>query len=141
MWGKIVVGAVVLYCPAMMFSKIAVLLCYLRISPEVTFRLTVYIMMGIVVAYNIALMLSLIFACRPIAKNWDATITTGSCINRPAVYLANGILNIITDFAILILPLPMIRNLQMPFRQKVLLVIFFSVGSLYVFRTSVKRSS
>lgn len=129
-WGKVVTAAVVMYCPSMMFAKIAVLLCYLRITPQASFRLAVYIMIGVVVAYNIALMAALIFSCRPIAKSWDATITYGSCINRPAVYLANGILNIVTDFAILLLPLPMIKNLQMPTRQKVLLAAFFAVGSL-----------
>ena len=81
-------------------------------------------------AYNIALMLSLIFACRPIAKSWDLTITSGTCINRPAVYLANGVLNVATDFVILLLPVPLIRGLQMPKRQKILLAAMFSVGSL-----------
>lgn len=57
---------------------------------------------------------------------------TGSCINRPAVYLANGVLNVVTDFVILLLPVPMIRGLQMPFRQKLLLAAMFSVGSLWV---------
>ena len=113
-----------------MFSKIAVLLCYLRISTKSLFRTGVFVVMGVVFAYNIALMLSLIFACRPIAKNWDATIMTGSCINRPAVYLANGVLNVVTDFIILLMPLPMIRGLHLPLRQKILLGAMFSVGSL-----------
>ena len=86
--------------------------------------------MGIVFAYNLALMLALIFACHPIAKSWDATITTGYCINRDAVYLANVVLNIVTDLMILLLPAPMIRNLHMPPRQKLLVAAMFSVGSL-----------
>ena len=113
-----------------MFSKLAVLLCYLRISTKSVFRSAVYITMGVVFAYNIALMLSLIFACHPIAKTWDLTITTGSCVNRPAVYISNGVLNVVTDFVILLLPVPLIRGLHMPLRQKILLAAMFSVGSL-----------
>lgn len=129
-WGRVVLAAVVLYCPSMMFAKLAVLLCYLRISPKKGFRMGVYVTMALVVAYNTALMLVLIFSCRPIAKSWDFTITTGTCVNRPAVYISTGALNVVTDFLILLLPLPMIRGLQMPLRQKLLLGAIFSVGSL-----------
>ena len=116
----------------MMFAKLAILICYLRISPQKSFHYAVYVAMFITVAYNLSLMLALIFGCSPIAKAWDLRIQTGSCINRPAVYLSNAILNVATDFMILLLPVPMIRALKMPFRQKLLVAAMFSVGSLCV---------
>ena len=123
-------AATVLYVPSMMFAKLAILLCYFRISAKRNFRIALYIAMGIVLAYSIALIFALIFGCNPIQKSWDLRITGGTCINRPAVYLSNGILNVATDFMILLLPVPMIKDLHMPLRQKILVAAVFSVGSL-----------
>ena len=67
---------------------------------------------------------------KPIAKAWDPLITTGSCVNTDALYLWNGILNIVTDIAVLALPIPMLVHLQMPGKQKIGLVAMFTVGSL-----------
>lgn len=86
--------------------------------------------MALVVGYNGAIMLVEIFACTPIEKSWDATILTGHCVNRAAVYLSNAILNIVTDLIILLQPLPMVRRMHVPLRQKILLAAIFSVGSL-----------
>ncbi|KAI9761537.1 MAG: hypothetical protein M4579_000928 [Chaenotheca gracillima] len=131
-WGMVVTGAVILYCPSMMFAKLAILIFYMRISPQKTFHYAIYATMFILVAYNLALMLSLIFACHPIEKSWNVLITEGSCIDRTAIYLSNGILNIITDLIIFVLPVPMVWGIQLPKRQKLGVLAFFSVGSLIV---------
>lgn len=47
-----------------------------------------------------------------------------------------GILNAITDFVTLILPMPMLYNLQMPRAKKVQVMLIFLLGGLYVFRAS-----
>ena len=131
-WGQWLTAATILYCPTLMFAKLAILLTYLRISPQRNFRIAVYITMGIVLSYSMSIMLVLIFGCRPIAKAWDLTITDGKCVNKNAVYLSINLFNIATDFIILFLPAPMIKKLQMPFRQKLLIAAMFSVGSLCV---------
>ena len=41
---------------------------------------------------------------------------------------ANTVLNIITDIATTVLPLPVLRTLQLPKRQKMLLMVVFSLG-------------
>ena len=140
-WGEILLASEEVYLLAIKSAKLAVILCYLRISPQKIFRISLYVTMTFVVSYHIALILALIFACNPIQKSWDATILTGHCINRPAAYLTNGILNVVSDFIILLLPLPMIKNIQMPLRQKILVVSFFSVGSLWVSWTISERKS
>lgn len=63
--------------------------------------------------------------------NWDARITSGTCINRAAIYTATAAVNIATDLALLTLPIPMIVDLRMPKVQKVGLIAIFVVGSLY----------
>lgn len=54
--------------------------------------------------------------------------TNTKCINSLA--LANAIINIIIEVAMILLPLPMIHALHLPIRQKLLLGLIFSGASL-----------
>jgi hypothetical protein len=91
--------------------------------------------MFLVVGYNVALIFPLIFACTPIRRNWDVTITDGSCIDRTPLYMATAVLNMITDVLLLVLPIPMVIRLQMPRAQKAGLICIFGVGSMFVTST------
>lgn len=97
---------------------------------EKRMRVAIYIVGAIVIGYSTATAALLIFSCRPYARAWDATITTGSCINRPALYVATAVSNIVTDLFILIIPIPMVVKLKIPPQQKIGLASMFAVGSL-----------
>lgn len=84
----------------------------------------------IVLGSGFGIMFALIFACKPIAKGWDVSITEGSCINRAGLYLATAIVNIITDIMCLVLPIPIVLKLQMPRIQKLGVLCMFGVGSM-----------
>jgi hypothetical protein len=85
--------------------------------------------MFLVVGYNIALMLPLIFACKPFMKTWDVSILEGSCIDRTPVFMATAVMNMVTDILLLVLPVPMVIKLQMPRAQKAGLICAFGIGS------------
>ncbi len=70
--------------------------------------------------------------CRPFAFNWNPSIEGGRCDNRPAAYLAAGIINLLTDLMVLCLPVPMVWNLQLPRRRKIALSTVFGAGFVYV---------
>ena len=120
----------VVYVPALGFSKIALLLIFRRISTAKTHRLAISAVMAVVAGYSIALILVLIFQCNPIARAWDVSIVTGSCVNRPAVYVATASVNIGTDLALLLMPVPIVLGLKLPWPQKIGLAAMFAVGSL-----------
>lgn len=71
----------------------------------------------------------MLFACNPIQRSWDVTITEGSCIDRPKLYIAIAALQIMSDIGLIIMPIPMIYRLQMPLRQKIGLLVMFVIGS------------
>jgi hypothetical protein len=48
--------------------------------------------------------------------------------HRP--YSTNAAINILTDFALIILPIPVIRGLNLGRRQKIALISIFAVGGL-----------
>lgn len=69
--------------------------------------------------------------CRPLAYGWDKTIPGGRCRKQGtsrAFVLA--IINILTDLAILALPLPWLWNLQMSKSRKFTVLAIFLLGGL-----------
>ena len=66
--------------------------------------------------------------CSPVAFNWDKTIPGGHCANAHVGLLVCGIVDTITDFIILILPMPMIWRLQIPRTKRISLIVIFSIA-------------
>lgn len=126
---QIVLVAAIVYVPALAFAKVSLIVLYHRIMSRTTlYKWALYILSAIVCGYSIALVLALIFACNPIAKSWDVSITSGSCIDRNGVYIATAVTNIITDLALILLPVPVVITLQMPRIQKIGLLVLFTIG-------------
>ena len=81
-----------------------------------------------VVCYTFWTVLGSIFACVPVHAFW--TKEPARCIDQFAMWFTNAAINITTDFAIIILPMPVIRRLQLGNRQKSALIGIFAVGGL-----------
>lgn len=86
--------------------------------------------MGTVLAGGVAILLATCLACQPVASNWDVRITTERCINRGAVAYGMAAFFILTDIAILILPMPVLKHLHLPRRQRISLMATFALGGL-----------
>ncbi|RYP70386.1 hypothetical protein DL771_005507 [Monosporascus sp. 5C6A] len=84
------------------FAKMSILLYYRQLSPQKWWRRSVYATSTVVVGYCTALFFAVLFACKPIEKAWDATITEGSCINVLAMFKATATLGILTDLVMLV---------------------------------------
>ncbi|MCJ1424813.1 hypothetical protein MMC29_002701 [Sticta canariensis] len=116
---KISFVAETLFCMATAASKISILLFYLRIFPGWTFRLVTWAVILVAIAYGLGTALANLFGCWPIYKAWDLDISNSSCIHRLALYYANAGLGIFVDSATLLLPIPKLKKLQLPLRQKI----------------------
>jgi hypothetical protein len=132
--------AAVTYVLCGSFAKLSLLVFYLRISPEKWFRIATWTTIFIISAYTTGIALALIFACQPIARMWDVTITEGFCLNLPSLYIAIAVSNIASDVVLFFLPLPMVVKLHIPLRQKIGLFFIFGIGSMTVI-TSIVRVS
>ncbi|KAI9926339.1 hypothetical protein ASPWEDRAFT_698138 [Aspergillus wentii DTO 134E9] len=138
---KLNVIAAILYCAATGFTKVSVLIFYLRIFPSRSFHISVWTIVFIAVAYNVASVLANVFSCTPIAKAWDLTIEHGICMNRPVFYFANAGLGIFTDFATVLVPIPWLRRLQMPLRQKIAVGCILAMGCFVGIVSCVRLAS
>ncbi|KAH7209797.1 hypothetical protein DER44DRAFT_809455 [Fusarium oxysporum] len=128
----------ILYAVCTACSKMALALFYRRLSPQRWWKWSVYSVFFLVAGYNLAILLVILFGCTPFKKSWDLTILEGSCVDRGAVYICTAALGILSDLILLVMPLPMILQLQMPRRQKAGLVVLFVIGSATLV-TSVVR--
>jgi hypothetical protein len=70
--------------------------------------------------------------CTPISgawTNWEGSVQA-QCMDANALAWASAAVNIFFDFVILILPLPELMRLVMPWEQKMRILLVFGLGSL-----------
>ncbi|KAJ5812315.1 Major facilitator superfamily domain general substrate transporter [Penicillium riverlandense] len=120
----------VLYNPALMSVKTSILVFYLTFTRgEKVFRWANYVTLAVVNAAGLALTLVNVFQCNPVSAAFYSTVPNGAqCIDIITLYLSSSPVNIITDLAILFLPMPILTNMRLPMKQKAILVITFSFG-------------
>ncbi|KAH7304554.1 hypothetical protein B0I35DRAFT_330539, partial [Stachybotrys elegans] len=121
---------IIFYNISLTLAKISVLVLYLRIF-ETSRPWGIYPVIAGIAIYGLWSFFSSIFYCSPIAAFWDVTIIDRKCLPNKPTWFTTASLNILTDFAILILPLPVLKNLQLGRRKK---VGFFSVCIISVIR-------
>ncbi|KAL8692585.1 MAG: hypothetical protein Q9224_003927 [Gallowayella concinna] len=121
----------VLYLVAILFAKLSILLFLNRLfGINRRFRLTVYAAIACVVSYCLIMVLLIIFRCTPVAATWDLMRERTHCVDLINIDIAIGALNIPSDIFILLLPIPMLRKLQMPLHKKLGLGIIMATGIL-----------
>lgn len=136
--------AAMMYSACMMFIKVSILLLYRRVFPVGTFMIRWWFVLLFTVGYSLGGICASLFSCTPMESAWsvyflciwnlrtdwcrDLWITADHCINTAAFYIANGVLNCVSDLLILALPLPIIWGLSLARRQKAHLFMLFGVG-------------
>ncbi|KAL4927228.1 putative MFS monosaccharide transporter [Aspergillus undulatus] len=120
----------VLYNPALMAVKSAILVFYLTLTQgEKLFRYANYATLLVVNLAGFALTFVNIFQCRPVSAAWAASLPVDAhCTDILTLYLSSSPVNIITDLAILVLPNPILTRMRLPLKQKIILVVTFSFG-------------
>jgi fucose permease len=120
----------VLYNPALMMSKTSILVFYLTLSKSNhTFRWATIATLVVVNAGGFALTMLNVWQCTPVNAVFRTPIpSTASCTDIVTIYLSSAPLNIITDLAILFLPMPILTSMRLPKKQKIILIVTFSFG-------------
>ena len=120
------------YLAAVVFPKLALLAIYLHIFVQPHFRMACYVLVTLLIANWIGNTVAVLLICQPIQYLWDRTITGGHCFHINAWFRWASFLNILTDVAMLLLPLPVIWKLHTSRNVKIGLTITFATGSVYV---------
>lgn len=113
-----------------LFIKLSILCFYLRFSIDRALRTAVYVVMFVAVGYTIPNAFLFLYICNRTAFYWDWTIPNGACINQQAAFDSANIMSMITDFAILLLPIWMLRPLRVPVVKKIGILLILTAGGL-----------
>jgi hypothetical protein len=111
------------------------LVFYLTIATQRTFRILVIISIGVVAIFSTVMIFINAFEC---PKSPSFALTPGifiyrekeKCFELHSLYYSQAAINMFTDTAILILPMPVLITLRMPKLKRLSLLAVFSVGML-----------
>lgn len=120
--------------PAILVTKISILTLYLRIfrSHKLTRRGSIILIVVDTFAY-VGLTCAKAFRCQPISAAWQlAPMRPVKCIDIVIIHLASTPVNVYTNLAIMLLPIPVLSSLRLPRRQKIILIFTFVLGAFDV---------
>ncbi|KAF8848700.1 hypothetical protein BDZ45DRAFT_551520, partial [Acephala macrosclerotiorum] len=126
-----------MYNLSLVLTKISIIFQYMRIFTAKRVKFFCRIMVGVLIFYGCWTFIGSILMCIPVAAFWNQSIQ-GHCMNKLAFWFANAALNITTDLMIFAIPMPLLKQLQLPRQQKIGLMFVFGFGA-FVCVTSVIR--
>ena len=112
--------------------KDSILNKYLRFFFLRGYGIAAWALIAFIGVAGLTMIITSCFSCWPVAYYWDKTIEGGHCINVLAFWFSLSSFNIVTDLAVWLLPMPVLKSLQLPRKQKISLIAVFALGGLYV---------
>ncbi|KAG4444141.1 hypothetical protein IFR05_000370 [Cadophora sp. M221] len=123
--------AQLLFTPAVSTVKLSILIFYLRLSTSKTFRYFVFGGMIFVALWFVSFETVIAMTCD---TPEDPVGFTGSrldhCVSNRPTTKYHGITNILTDFFVYFLPIPLLWGLNMPPKRRFGLIFVFAVGGI-----------
>ncbi|KAI0873364.1 hypothetical protein GGS24DRAFT_501857 [Hypoxylon argillaceum] len=86
------------------------------------------ILAAIATANSVIFLIVEIFQCWPISSAWEISEAPYSCINEEAHLMSANIINTITDFVVVLLPIRTTMKIQLAPRQRVVVISLFGIG-------------
>ncbi|GAB1314742.1 PTH11-type G-protein coupled receptor protein [Madurella fahalii] len=129
---KFLVVAEILYVFNLVWTKLSILLMYYRIFHVPYFKKVAYGIAAFIIAWVICITFLFIFICIPVEKLWYPDLP-GHCIDQVGTWIANAASTILSDIAILVLPIPQVWKLQLRRPEKVGITVAFCLGFFVVF--------
>ena len=112
-------------------TKLSVLALYYELFGNLRYRIPIFALTFVVLAWWISFSFINFFFCDPIKVVWDFSyMGPKKCINAFPAFLANGGINIGSDILILLLPVKVVWSMQLNKRAKAGLTFIFMLGSM-----------
>lgn len=123
-----------MYAVAVSSTKLSILFLYHRIfqnNGALFFQVCLGFGSLLACSYPIIVWTTMACACRPRSYFWDRFMgAAGTCIDMSTFYLALGVINMINDIVILLIPIPQIWKLNMSRRKRLGVIGVLLLGSL-----------
>lgn len=131
-------------------AKLSILILYNRVFGDTTQQVTSFgirlrtsliVLMSTGISFFFISEIVTICTCVPVQRYWDKSVR-GKCeINTLGWWFAQSAINTISDIVILCLPMPLIKDLQIPRRQKIGLILVFALGLFVTVCTIVRMTT
>lgn len=118
-----------MYTLSIAITKISILLFYSRIFTERKFRIALCVVFTVVIAWLVAIEITVLAECVPISSLWDLS-ESSRCIQLIPFFLGAGIPNVLLNTVIVCLPLPMVWTLEIERKYRLALSAVFGLGAL-----------
>ncbi|PWY62083.1 cation-transporting ATPase 4 [Aspergillus eucalypticola CBS 122712] len=119
-----------IYIWASGIAKVSIALALLRLSVHTYQRITLWIVMGASICISLVFWFFMLFQCHPVSKFWERT-GPGNCMSTDTLirvaYVYSGICAV-CDFALGLLPIDLVRQLQTTLTTKIALGATLSLG-------------
>ncbi|KAJ8117092.1 hypothetical protein ONZ43_g4292 [Nemania bipapillata] len=112
-------------------TKLSILAMLRRLtaaSSNKTEHAAVLILAALVTANCVVFLIVEVFQCWPISSAWIITGAPHSCINEEAHLMSANIVNTITDFVVVLLPIRTVMTCQLSRRQRAIVISLFGIG-------------
>ncbi|KAK3688197.1 hypothetical protein B0T22DRAFT_364254, partial [Podospora appendiculata] len=114
---------------------------YIRLTDGLDFRRRIYFGFGLIAITWLALLLTILFGCFPLQKNWQIYPNPGN-LCQPAIsridIFVTVVLNVSTDIYLMSIPLPMLWHSSLRPWKKAGLMVLFS-GGIFVTMAGILR--
>jgi len=118
----------------LMLAKLSMCFFYIRLlggGQRRAHELLLYLLMAAIAIWGVSFTVTIILQCRPVKAIYIINYPGEVCVNRQGGAIAHAGLDIISDLLIYCLPIRKMWALQIPRRQKALVVGIFVLGALY----------
>lgn len=115
--------------------KLSILLFYRRLVGPINVKMewAIRILIGFVTLYTVASIFALAFMCVPANSYWDLEkLHDGDCPTQHQLMIRYRTvlgMHVALDFIILVLPMKIVYDLNLPWKQKAGLIVLFGTGT------------
>ncbi|KAF0331934.1 integral membrane protein [Colletotrichum asianum] len=108
--------------------KSSILVLYRSLFPSRRFHYVVYAALAFVIGWTVSFFFSHLFTCYPITV-FIEPYYGNSCVQTVPMFLALLFTDVVADFAILIIPIPMVIRVRMPLKKKLAVIGMLGLGA------------
>ncbi|KAJ4318376.1 hypothetical protein N0V84_006885 [Fusarium piperis] len=117
------------YISSILGFKLSLLLSYLRfMAAGFWYKATVIVAVACTL-FHFSFLMAQINLCTPVRKQWDASVTGGSCLDGVPMYTTMASITMVFDVIVMLVPFPTLMKLQIPNRKKTVLLGMFAMGT------------
>ncbi|KAF1363417.1 hypothetical protein EJ07DRAFT_152231 [Lizonia empirigonia] len=125
---KLVFAQSLLYQLCVNLVKATFTFQYLRVFSHLPYpRYCCYLLFLLILSGTAWGVFGIVFLCNPVCTYWDVKVE-GRCSSAEKHFLSTSIIGIVIDWAIWLLPMPVVGRLRLPRRQKWGLLVVFGLG-------------